>query len=110
LIKPSNSKSFLKFIGRIAVDITIIQLIEKVFNYAGIINDEEKKQLITQFEEHAKLMNTDRDGQITAALKLGIDLKNKNKIEIDNIFNPTTDEDYSLMQRKEIGEYVMGKR
>ena len=110
LIKPSNSKSFLKFIGRISADITIIQLIEKVFNYAGIINDEEKKQLIKQFEEHAKLMNTDRDGQITAALKLGIDLKNKNKIEIDNIFNPTTDEDYSLMQRKEIGEYVMGKR
>jgi hypothetical protein len=55
-------------------------------------------------------MNTDRDGQITAALKLGIDLKNKNKIEIDNIFNPNTDEDYSLMQRKEVGEYVMGKR
>ena len=110
LIKPSNSKSFLKFIGRISVDITIIQLIEKVFNYAGIINDEEKKQLITQFEEHAKLMNTDRDGQITAALKLGIDLKNKDKIVIADIFKPSTDEEYSLMQRKEIGEYVMGKR
>ena len=102
-IHPSFTKTVLKFIGQIAfVDLPIIKLIEKVFNYAGIINDEEKKQLITQFEEHAKLMNTDREGQIKAALKLGIDLKNKDKIEMLKIFKPDNDNQYSVQDAQNI--------
>lgn len=105
LIKPSGIKTFLKFFGvQIPVDLTIIKLLEYVFNYAGIINDEEKKQLKKQFEEHAKLMNTDRDDQIIAALKLGIDLKNKNKIEMEKIYNPENNSQYSEEDAQKIAK------
>ena len=47
-------------------------------------------------------MNTDREGQIKAALKLGIDLKNKDKIEMLKIFKPDNDNQYSVQDAQNI--------